>query len=123
MSCIVLLRSFLLSYNRVVRSEVFMVLLDAPAEANMHLYLFQCVSHYLPRCTKAFLSHQHSGRVFQGDQDNRFTDDIDATHFPSRVKCFPLALTNPGLSECVGPEALTRLRDVNRVASNQTMPM
>ena len=65
MSCIVLLRSFLLSYNRVVRSEVFTVLLDAPAEANMHLCLFQCVSHYLPRCTKAFLSHQHSGRVFK----------------------------------------------------------
>ena len=30
---------------------------------------------------------------------------------------------NPGLSECVGPEALTKLSDVNRVASNQTMPI
>ena len=45
-SCIVLLRSFLLSYNRVVRFEVFTVLLDVPAEANMHLCLFKCVSHY-----------------------------------------------------------------------------
>ena len=30
---------------------------------------------------------------------------------------------NPGLSEVVGPEALTKLSDVNRVASNQTMPI
>ncbi len=30
---------------------------------------------------------------------------------------------NPGLSFVVGPEALTKLRDVNRVTSNQTTPI
>jgi len=97
------------------------VLLGAPAEANVHLCLLPGVSRQ--RRALRFTYSPTNRKGLQDDQDKCFINDIDVTHFPSRVNCLPGALMNPELPEVVGVAALTKPSDVNRVVSNQNAPM
>ena len=86
----------------------------------MHSCLFRvCGERSISAGRKAFSSHQHIGRAFRENQHTRFTDDIDTTHFPSRVNFPPWDLTNPELTDVVGVWALTKPSKVNRVVSTQ----